>query len=73
MSCINSVRNLQTLYFSKKRKEIKKFKNGKKVSSNPHLCILLYTFSSVKIKDYINRSNYLMFKQKTVRKRDLKT
>ena len=43
MSSINSVRNLQILYFSRKNKEIKKKnkKMQKKVASNPHLCILL--------------------------------
>ena len=45
MSRINSVRNLQILYFSKKNKEIKrvKKKHEKKVGPNPHLYILLLT------------------------------
>ena len=61
MSCINSVRNIQTLYFSKKRKEIKKIKNGKNVSSNPHLCILLYTFLSDKSKGLCKQKQLFIF------------
>ena len=42
MSKINSVRNLQILYFSKKNKGIKNLKNGKKkVAWYRHLYILL--------------------------------
>ena len=42
MSSMNSVRNLQILYFSKKNKEIKKLKkNTKKVGPNSHLYMLL--------------------------------
>ena len=61
MSCINSVRNIQTLYFSKKRKEIKKIKNGKNVSSKPHLCILLYTFLSDKSKGLCKQKQLFIF------------
>ena len=42
MSGINSVRNLQILNFSKKKKEIKKLKKDEKfVAQNPHLYIPL--------------------------------
>ena len=42
MSSINSVRNLQILYFSKKNKEIKNLKNGKK--SGPESPFIHTTF-----------------------------
>ena len=35
MSCINSVKNLQTLYFSKKIKKLKNLKNDKKSELEP--------------------------------------
>ena len=41
MSSINSVRNLQILYFSKKNKKIKDLKWRKKVAQYRHLYILL--------------------------------
>ena len=42
MSSINSVRNLQILYFSKKNKKIKNLKNEeKKVARYQHLYILV--------------------------------
>ena len=40
MSSINSVRNLQMLYFSKKNKKIKNLKNGEKKCSGT--CIYTY-------------------------------
>ena len=40
MSSINSVRNLQILYFIKKNKKYKKWR--KRVSWNPYLYILLH-------------------------------
>ena len=42
MSSINRARKLQILYFSRKTKKLKNFKNGKKfLALNPHLYILL--------------------------------
>ena len=42
MSSINSVRNLQILYFSKRIKKLKNLKNGeKKVSWDRHFYIVL--------------------------------
>ena len=35
MSSINSTRNLQILYFSRKKKEILKLKNGRKSALKP--------------------------------------
>ena len=44
MSSINSVRNLQILYFSKKNKKIKNLKNGEKkwrgISISIYYCLL---------------------------------
>ena len=46
MSSINSVRNLQILYFSKKNKEIKNLKNGEKkyvlILAFIHTTLVLY-------------------------------
>ena len=45
MSGINSVRNLQILYFSQKNKEIRKLKKDEK--KWPQYCIFLYYFNQV--------------------------
>ena len=53
MSSISSTRNLHILYFSRKKKEIQKLKNGRKSALKPPSIdtavtnCLCYTFSSV--------------------------
>ena len=62
MSSINSTRNLQILYFNRKKKEILKLKNGRKSALKPPFIdttvtnCLCYTFSSFTFR-CINKEN----------------
>ena len=68
MSCINSVKSLQTLYFSKKNKEIKKFKKWQKKWART--TIYVYCGISANTNSFYqhientNRHEYLFFGKK---------
>ena len=63
MSNINSVRNLQILYFSKKNKEIKNLKNGKK--SDP-ISAFIHTTRERLLKDIFSILQKYRCKKNTV-------